>query len=125
MISLPRIERRIQSLLGTTLTKLDEIKVGDKPAVGVKVSAKGHKDFKLFFDKSSGLPVKKVRICLDVEGSQEELSEALYADYKDFDGIKFPTKVTFSRDGKKRTEWELLEVKLLDKVDPAEFEKPK
>src|SRR5437868_218396 len=43
---------------GYTLSKLEEIKVNGKPAVGVKVAAKDHKDIELYFDKDSVLPVK-------------------------------------------------------------------
>ena len=35
-----------------------EEKVGDKPAVAIKVTGPDGKDFKLFFDKESGLPVR-------------------------------------------------------------------
>src|SRR5262249_37878164 len=37
-----------------------EEKVGDKPALGLAVTGPDGKDFKLYFDKESGLPVKLV-----------------------------------------------------------------
>src|SRR4051794_12104141 len=41
-----------------TLTPLPEAKVDDRPAAGVQVSHKGHRDVKLYFDKQTGLLVK-------------------------------------------------------------------
>jgi hypothetical protein len=40
------------------LSPLPEIEVNDKPAVGVKVVSKGHRDINLFFDKKTGLLAK-------------------------------------------------------------------
>ena len=37
------------------LTGAGEAKVNDRPAVGVKVTARGHRDVTLYFDKESGL----------------------------------------------------------------------
>src|SRR5437016_4035413 len=58
-----------------TLSTLDEIKVDGKPAVGVKVSAKGHRDIELYFDKESHLPVKTVRFSIDPETRKEATAE--------------------------------------------------
>src|SRR5438067_511056 len=41
-----------------TLTALGEIKVDDRPAVGVRVSAKDRRDVNLYFDKDTNLLVK-------------------------------------------------------------------
>jgi hypothetical protein len=41
-----------------TLATLGEIKVEDKPALGVKVSRQGPRDVDLYFDKRSGLLVR-------------------------------------------------------------------
>ena len=69
----------------------DEVKVGDKPAVGIKVTAPDGKDFKLYFDKESGLPVKLVAEVVGFQG-EEFTMETTYASYKEFDGIKKATK---------------------------------
>ena len=37
---------------------LGEVRIGDRPAVGIRVVHKGHKDLNLFFDKETGLPLK-------------------------------------------------------------------
>src|SRR5262249_3152156 len=45
---------------GYKLEAADEQKIGDKPAVGIKVSGPDGKDFTLYFDKESGLPARIV-----------------------------------------------------------------
>src|SRR5207247_5297407 len=50
------------------LTPLGEIKVGDRPAVGVKVGHKDHKDVNLYFDKDKGLLLKVQRRAKDMGG---------------------------------------------------------
>jgi hypothetical protein len=107
------------------LSKLDDIKVGSKPAAGIKVSSKGHKDVELYFDKKSGLLVKKAYKVIDTDTSREVNSETVYTDFKEFDGLTLAGKFIETRDGKKVQDMELLEFERLKKVDPKEFEKPK
>jgi hypothetical protein len=101
-----------------------EEKVGDKPAVVLKVTGPDGKDFTLFFDKESGLPVRQVARILSFQG-EEYTSETTFADYKDFDGIKKATKITVKRDGEPFQSWEVTEFKVLDKVDAEIFTEPK
>jgi len=110
---------------GYTLSKLEEIKVDGKPAVGVKVAAKDHKDIELYFDKDSVLPVRTVRSTLDAETMQEATAEVIYSGIKEFDGLKWPTKMVVNQDGKKLMEVEITEFKKLDKIQPSEFARPK
>jgi hypothetical protein len=101
-----------------------EEKVGDKPAAVVKVTGPDTKDFKLFFDKESGLPVKMVATVVGFDGN-EFTQETTYENYKDFDGIKKATKTEAKRDGEKFVSTELTEFKVLDKVAPDTFAQPK
>jgi hypothetical protein len=101
-----------------------EEKVGDKPAAVVKVTGPDSKDFKLFFDKESGLPVKMVATVVGFDGN-EFTQETSYENYKDFDGIKKATKLDAKRDGEKFVSTELTEFKVLDKVEPDTFSQPK
>jgi hypothetical protein len=99
--------------------------VGDKPAAGVKVTAPGGKDFTIYFGKDSGLPVKVVADMPDPESIGQEFSQETYfSDYKDFGGIKRPKKIEMKRDGETFIKIELLDVKVLDKVDDKTFAKP-
>jgi outer membrane lipoprotein-sorting protein len=101
-----------------------EEKVGDKPAAVVKVTGPDSKDFKLFFDKESGLPVKLVATVVGFDGN-EFTQESTFENYKDFDGIKKATKLEAKRDGEKFVSTEITEFKVLDKVEPDTFSQPK
>jgi hypothetical protein len=101
-----------------------EEKVGDKPAVVLKVTGPDGKDFRLFFDKESGLLVKSEATVTGFDGGEVH-QESTYRDYKDFNGIKKATKVEVKRDGKKFIDQEITEFKIEDKVDPSTFAEPK
>jgi hypothetical protein len=101
-----------------------EEKVADKPAVVLKVTAPEGKDFKISFEKESGLPVKVVAVVAGFMGD-EFTQETLLTDYKDFDGIKKATKHESKRDGESFVKAEILEYKVLDKVDADTFAEPK
>jgi hypothetical protein len=109
---------------GFKLEAAGEKKVGDKPALGLKVKAPDGKDFTLFFDKDSGLPIL-LRAKVIGFGGEEFTLETTFADYKEFAGIKKATKIVSKRDGEKFLESQILEFKVLDKVDPKTFEEPK
>jgi hypothetical protein len=109
---------------GFKLESAGEAKVGDKPAVGIKATAPDGKDFTLYFDKESGLPVKMVAKVMGFMG-EEVLQETIYGGYKDFDGIKKATKIESKRDGEKFQTAEVVEFKVLDKADAKTFTEPK
>jgi hypothetical protein len=100
-----------------------EEKVGDKTAVGIKVTGPDGKDFSIYFDKESGLPVKVVAKVLGFMGD-EFTQEATLGGYKEFDGIKKATKTEVKRNGEKFLDGEVVEFKVLDQVDPKTFAKP-
>jgi hypothetical protein len=97
-----------------------EEKVGDKPAVILKITGPDGEDFTLSFDKESGMPVKEVAKVLGFQG-QELTQEITFADYKDFDGIKKATKIEIKREGERFQTMEITGFKVLDKVDPETF----
>jgi hypothetical protein len=106
------------------LEAVPEIKVEGKPAVGVKVESKGHKDMTMYFDKDSGLLVMTKRKSKDPSGMEVE-SESYARDYKDFNGTKQATKILVKNDGKKFLEGQLTDVKILEKLDDSVFAEPK
>ena len=106
------------------LSPLGEVKVNGKPAVGVKVASKGHRDVNLFFDKTTGLLAKMDRQVLDQMTGQEVNEERIITEYQEVDGLKVAKKVQVNRGGKKFMEAEVLEIKFLDKLDDSEFAKP-
>jgi hypothetical protein len=108
---------------GFKLEAAPEGKAGDKPVVGIKVTAPDGKDFTLYFDKETGLPAKLVAKVVGF-GGDEFTQETTYSDYKDFDGIKKATKVNSKRDGEDFIKSEVTEFKVLDKVEPKTFAQP-
>jgi hypothetical protein len=125
---------------------IGEEMVGGKPAVGIKVTVPGSKantpdtkvtasdskvtapegkDFKLYFDKESGLPVKLVAKVAGFQGG-EFTQETTFSDYKEMGGIQKATKIVSKRNGEKFMEQEITEFKVLDKdkVDPKTFTEP-
>ncbi len=109
---------------GFKLVSAPDEKVGDKPASVVTVTGPDGKDFTLYFDKASGLPIKRTAKVTGFTG-EEYSQEATFADYLDFDGIKKYTKVVFKRDGERFLEESISEFKILDKADADTFTEPK
>lgn len=108
-----------------TLTLAGEQEVAKRPAVGVNVSSKGHRDVKLLFDKETGLLVKSESTVKAEElGGREVTQEVLFQDYKDVGGIKTPAKFVMKRDGKLFIEAEMLDLKPAEKLDESTFGKP-
>ncbi len=99
-------------------------KVGERPAAVLKVTGPDGKDFKLWFDKESGLPVK---LTATVKGFQGEdyAQETTFGDYKDFGGIKRAAKAESKRDGNPFVKLEITEFKAVDKPDAGSFVEPK
>ena len=109
---------------GFKVESAGEEKVGDKPASVLKITGPDGKDYKLYFDKESGLPVKQFARVMGFQG-QEHDEETTFANYKDFDGIKKATKIDAKRDGEKFRSSEIIGFKVLDKVNPETFTEPK
>jgi hypothetical protein len=109
---------------GFKVESAGEEKVGDKQAACIKVTGPDGKDFKICFDKESGLPVRVVAKVIGFDG-QEFTQETTYSNFKEFDGIKKATKASSKRDGEKFVDLEVTEFKILDKVEPDAFSQPK
>lgn len=101
---------------------LPEEKVGDQPAVGLKVRHKGRPDVRLYFDKTSGLLVKIQRQARDAGITVNK--EYLYAAHKSFDGVQLPTKYTELTNGKKFVDVGEIRYEFHRRLDERLFEKP-
>jgi hypothetical protein len=97
--------------------------VAGKPAACLLITGPDGKDFKLYFDKESGLPVKQVAKVVGFMG-EEYTQETTYSGHKDFGGVKAPKKLESKRDGEKFLEAELTTFEVLDKVEANTFAKP-
>jgi hypothetical protein len=104
------------------LATLPEIKVNGDPAVGVKVSSKGRPDVKLYFDKKSRLLVRSERQA--AEGGETVVKEENYSGYKEFDGVKLPTKIAVVVGGKKVGDTTEAAYKFPEKAPEGTFAKP-
>ncbi len=109
---------------GFACASAGEQKVGDKPAVGVKITGPDGKEFTMYFDKDSGLPVKTVATVAGFQGDEVN-QETTYADYKEMDGIKKATKIVVTRNGEPFQNLEVTEFKVLEKVEDDAFAEPK
>jgi hypothetical protein len=101
-----------------------EEKVDGKLAAGLKITGPDGKDFRLYFDKQSGLPIKQVATVAGFMGGGEVTQETTYSDYKEMGGIKKATRIRVHRDGEKFLDQEITEFRVLDKVDPKTFAEP-
>jgi hypothetical protein len=107
-----------------TLTLAGEAKVNERPAVAIKVAAKGHRDVTLFFDKENGLLVKS-STRVTSEFTMKEVTQEVYPlDYKEKDGRKYFNKMVIKQNGKPFLEEEFSDQKRSEKLDAKTFEKP-
>jgi hypothetical protein len=109
------------------LSKVADVAIEGRPAVGVRVAKKGMPDVTLYFDKQSGLVAKSEQVVKpganEVEKGEVK-QETLLSNYKEFSGCKLPTKILVKRGGKLYVEAEMTDVKPVDKFDDKVFGKP-
>jgi hypothetical protein len=103
------------------LAPLGDSQVNGKPALGLKISAKGYRDLNLFFDKDTGLVVRSERQVPDAQTGQEVKEARTALEFQDVQGIKLAKKMLVERDGQKLLEVEITQAKLLEKLDDAIF----
>ncbi len=107
-----------------TLSPLGEVKVNDRPAVGLKVTSKDRRDVNLFFDKETALLVKSETQVVD-EDTQKEMTEVSYfTDYKEVQGVKTAMKFRTTRDGKPHLDVEVAEITYHEKLGDDVFGRP-
>jgi hypothetical protein len=109
---------------GIKLSVLDEIKIDGKPAVGVLAKSEGHRDVSLYFDKASGLLVKRQQPVLDPASGREVQQEVVFSDYREKDGLKQYNKIVAYRNGKKVISARVTKVEFFEKLDAKAFAKP-
>jgi hypothetical protein len=109
---------------GIQLSALGEIKVDGRPAVGIVVKSAGHREVKLYFDKASGLLVKREHRVLDPSSGGEVGQEVIFDDYQAQDGLKHYKKITAYRDGKKVLEAKVTQIEFFKNLDEKVFARP-
>jgi hypothetical protein len=103
-----------------TVKSLGKTRVGEQDAVGVRVRHPAYGEMDLFFDVKSGLLVMSRAPGEGKEGA----TETRYGDYKEFHGLRLATRMNRFRDGRQISEWELIDFRPVDRLDPRIFEKP-
>jgi hypothetical protein len=101
-----------------------EAKVEGKRADVVVVSHSGHGDLTLYFDKASGLLVKSEAMVKVPEEDKPVKEEVSYSDYREFDGVKWPTTIAILRNGQPYVKATRTDIKPSPKIAPKTFEKP-
>jgi hypothetical protein len=109
---------------GVKVAAAPEEKVDDKPATGLKVTMPSGKDFTIYFDKDSGLPVKYTAMIMGFM-NDEAKQETFLSKYKEVDGVQKATRMEVKRGGDKYLLYDVLEFKTLKEVDPKAFAEPK
>lgn len=109
---------------GVLLSALGEVKINDRPAIGVRASSKGHRDVNLYFDKKSHMLVKSEARTVDFQSKQEVSQEKFYSDYREIDGIQQPGKLIIHQDGKRHITLDITSVKFLDRHEDSVFAEP-
>jgi len=107
---------------GFDLAPLPETKVNDRPAVGVKASSKGHPDVSLYFDKDTHLLAKVARTTKMAGLTVNK--EYLFSDYKEFDGVKLPSKEVTLINGRKWTDMTINSYKFPKQLAKDMFSRP-
>lgn len=108
------------------LAALGEVKIGDRPATGVRVSHAGQRDINLYIDNGNHLLVKTEYQVKDTkDGNNNEVAqETFYSNFKEAKGLKHPTKVEIKRDGKRYVDAEMNDYIPLENVDDSLFAQP-
>ena len=97
--------------------------IAGKSAVGVKVTAEGAREVRLYFDKSNDLLLAQERHSFDAAGKPTEQQE-IYSDYREAEGIKYPAHTAVMQNGERYIVSEVVSIKLLPKVESREFTIP-
>ncbi len=111
------------------LSPLEEVKIKDRLAVGMKVMQKGHPEVRLYFDRQTALPVKsEVRLKeYDIQAATAGQVAAFafyFADYKDFLGLRHFSKITLEREGKHFYQSTVVEINPTGRLNPILFDRP-
>lgn len=106
-----------------TLVPAGVANVADRPALGVRVSSKGHRDVSLFFDRETGLLVKTQTRSKDDRG-KEATEETFLSDYRITKGTKQAMKAVTYRDGKPYLTYRVTDYEPREKVAGGTFDKP-
>jgi len=110
-----------------TFAMLKDGRVGDEDVSVVRVTLRLRPDIIMSFSKKTGHLLKVAYRAS--EGGAEVRKEHHFSDYRDFDGLKLPTRLVdykqpVNAPPAKAAEWKISSYKFLDKLPADTFEKP-
>jgi hypothetical protein len=105
------------------LKLLEETTLAGRPVVPIEFEGKGWGHVVLYFDKDTGLLVKRQKRDTEADGNATSL-DLFYGQYRDFEGIAVPQSVAMYRDSELDQRLNLTGIKFLDRIDDSVFEKP-
>jgi hypothetical protein len=127
-LELARIGRRVEKLTPLldpkqfTIRTADDEDVNGKKAAVVVATPKGlDREFKLCFDKETGLLVKTGHKAKSPDGGGEVYQESYPSEFKTVNGIHVPTKLVINQEGKKFLTLNMSDIEMLEKLDDSEF----
>jgi len=106
------------------LTRIANSNVEDHPAAGIRIEADGHREVRLYFDKKSGLLVKREQEVMG-EAGKPVVQSVVFSDFANKGGVRHWTKIAAYRDGKWFISCTLKEIHIGVKLDSSEFTPPK
>jgi outer membrane lipoprotein-sorting protein len=109
---------------GFKVSPLGESKVGEKEAVGIRVEFKGRRDVNLYFDRKTGLLLKRENRARDPLSGKEYVNEVSYGDYRKVGDVQLAHRIAIRRDGVLTIESQTTEFKSSEKLDSTLFGKP-
>jgi hypothetical protein len=106
------------------LTALPGVPIDGRPALGLRASCTGYGDVKLYFDQMTGLLAKVERQVVDLSSMQDVTEERFFDSYREFDGVRTPTRIRVLRAGRPFLVAEVLEAKFVERLDDRVFARP-
>jgi hypothetical protein len=94
---------------------------GKKAAVVIATPKASDKEFKLYFDKDTGLLVKTGHKGKAPGGGGDAYQESYMSDFKKVNGMQMPSKLVVEADGKKFMTLTMSDIEALEKLDDKEF----
>jgi hypothetical protein len=105
------------------LSMLGESVVADRPAQGIRVTSKGHRDVDVYFDKETGW-LAKMESRVKSPDNRDIVLEQVFSDYKEFDGVKLATTFTKYENGRQTSVERIVDIKFVDEIDRSLFARP-
>jgi hypothetical protein len=106
------------------LAPLGEAAVGDRKALGVRVTAEGRPEMRLYFDRETGHLLRCETTARDPRAGKDVTRDLLFSNHRRFGGLVLPGKTVTKVDGKVVSDIDTVEFKAVDGLPDELFRKP-